>query len=182
MKWATKFRKRQVVIEAIQYNGHNCSEIHKVPGLTMGNVIESPVLERTLDNPTGEYLQIRTPDGFMAAVVGDWIIKGVKGEVYPCKPDIFDLTYEPVGDQDNSVESIDHQELIRDTVIANIAKACPEMLNKDALSLADKILRDESAQGVVVQTGVLKVCPDRNLTKPVNFPVVNPLVRVRYDT
>lgn len=40
-------------------------------------------------------LNIVTLEGVMRAQVGDWIIKGVKGEVYPCKPDIFEATYEP---------------------------------------------------------------------------------------
>lgn len=52
------------------------------------------------------HLTIATLEGVMRAEVGDWIIRGVKGELYPCKPDIFAATYEPVtahqheGDQD----------------------------------------------------------------------------------
>ena len=42
----------------------------------------------------GQRILIRTLEGTMHAYVGDWIIKGVKGEFYPCKPDIFDATYE----------------------------------------------------------------------------------------
>ena len=61
-----------------------------------GCVIESPVLESTKDNLTGEYLQIKTLAGWMTAIVGDWIIKGVKGEFYPCKSDIFERTYEAI--------------------------------------------------------------------------------------
>ncbi len=45
----------------------------------------------------GATLALQTPRGQMIAKVGDYIIKGVKGEYYPCKPDIFALTYEPVG-------------------------------------------------------------------------------------
>lgn len=41
-------------------------------------------------------MYIPTLEGLMQAVVGDWIIKGVKGEIYPCKPDIFEATYERV--------------------------------------------------------------------------------------
>jgi hypothetical protein len=40
--------------------------------------------------------RIKTLEGTMMVSVGDWIIKGIKGELYPCKPDIFDATYEPV--------------------------------------------------------------------------------------
>jgi hypothetical protein len=61
------------------------------------NIIrESPVIEPTDDNPSGEYVQIKTLEGIMIGVVGDWIIKGVKGEFYPCKPDIFEATYDLV--------------------------------------------------------------------------------------
>lgn len=42
------------------------------------------------------YLVIHTLEGEMRADIGDWIITGVKGEKYPCKPDIFEMTYEPV--------------------------------------------------------------------------------------
>jgi hypothetical protein len=45
-----------------------------------------------------EYGVIRTLEGDMRAERGDWIIRGVKGEIYPCKPDIFEMTYEPVED------------------------------------------------------------------------------------
>ncbi len=61
------------------------------------------------------------------------------------------------------------QEQVRDGIITNIAKACPAMLGCEALNLADKILQDEKAQGV------LKVRPDKNLVAAVDFPVVWPL-------
>jgi len=90
-----KFRKKPVVIEAEQYIGTNGWKIRK---WSRGAVFESPVLEPTPDNPTGEYLQIATLEGIMTAIVGSWIIKGVNGEFYPCKSDIFEKTYEPVDD------------------------------------------------------------------------------------
>jgi len=88
-----KYRKKPVVIDTIQYTGKNGWEIRN---WSSDKVIESPVLEPTQDNPTGEYLQIDTLEGWMTAIVGDWIIRGVKGEFYPCKPDIFEATYEKV--------------------------------------------------------------------------------------
>lgn len=42
------------------------------------------------------HVEIATPEGTMRGEVGDWIIRGVSGEFYPCKPDIFEKTYEPV--------------------------------------------------------------------------------------
>jgi len=88
-----KFRKKPVVIDAIQYTGANEWELEHWAGPSL---VPSPVLEPTEANPTGRYLQIHTLEGTHTAIVGDWIIKGVKGEFYPCKPDIFAATYEAV--------------------------------------------------------------------------------------
>ena len=81
-----KYRKKPVVIEAVQF------------------------LEQTIDGPeefrevvkyknkmSGGYFYIETLEGEHIVSEGDWIIKGVKGEFYPCKPDIFEMTYEPEG-------------------------------------------------------------------------------------
>jgi hypothetical protein len=81
-----KYRKKPVVIEAEQW----------FPGKHIEGVINSPVLEPTADNPLGAYGQIHTLEGIMTCISGDWIITGVKGERYPCKPDIFDANYEAV--------------------------------------------------------------------------------------
>lgn len=78
-----KFRKKPVVIEAFRFDGEPLPE----PG------IEGFKLELE-DNVF--VLRIKTLEGIMTARPGDWIITGVKGERYPCKPDIFDATYEAV--------------------------------------------------------------------------------------
>lgn len=78
-----KYRKKPVVIEAIKFNGNNYKECEEFIG--KGNY------DNTLNYPN-----IKTLEGTMAVSVGDYIIKGVKGEFYPCKPDIFEMTYEPV--------------------------------------------------------------------------------------
>ena len=88
-----KYRKLPVVIEAIRFDGNNGHELRL---WSDGAVIVSPVLEPTDDNPTGEYVQIKTLEGTMRGNVGDYIIKGIKGEFYPCKPDIFEATYEAI--------------------------------------------------------------------------------------
>jgi hypothetical protein len=89
-----KYRKKPVVIEAFKLErrqlnwcewaytaltnntiiSHNCGKFHRI------------------DEET--YLIIKTLEGDMKANLGDYIIKGVKGEIYPCKPDIFEMTYE----------------------------------------------------------------------------------------
>ena len=88
-----KFKKKPVEIEAIQYTGKNDFEISK---WSNDLVYPSPVLEPAENNPSGSYLQIKTLEGVMTAIVGDWIIKGVKGEFYPCKNDIFLMSYDVV--------------------------------------------------------------------------------------
>lgn len=89
------YRKKPVVIEAVQFTGQNGNEILAWSG---GTVLVSPVLEPTTDNPTGAYVQVKTLEGVMVGRVGDWIIRGVKGELYPIKPDIFEATYEVLED------------------------------------------------------------------------------------
>lgn len=86
-----QFRKRPVVIEAMHYSGSNGLTIQ---GWSNGACIPSPVLEPSPENASGAYLQILTLEGTMIASPGDWIIRGIRGEFYPCKPDIFDATYE----------------------------------------------------------------------------------------
>lgn len=79
-----KFRKKPVVIEARQFDGRNGIELL---GWIGGTELEEDFL--------GEYLEIKTLEGIMRADKNDWIIKGIAGEFYPCKPDIFEATYEP---------------------------------------------------------------------------------------
>lgn len=78
-----KFRKKPVVIEAVQfpYTGVKTKEL-------------SDFLGWPHDNDGWNWLTIKTLEGNHKALPGDWIIKGVKGEFYPCKPDIFAATYE----------------------------------------------------------------------------------------
>lgn len=80
-----RFRKRPVVIEAMCYDGKNAMAI-----LAWA---QTPEISEDF---CGGGIEIPTLEGTMRADVGDWIIKGVKGEFYPCKPDIFEATYEAV--------------------------------------------------------------------------------------
>lgn len=81
-----KFRKKPVVIEAVQYAP---TDIQKIWDEFGAADIYGPT-EQT------DSAFISTLEGRMEVRPGDWIIRGVKGELYPCKPDIFALTYEPV--------------------------------------------------------------------------------------
>ena len=91
-----KYRKKPVVIEAMQITKETESAVATWSG---GEVYASPVLEPSYRNPSGEYWQIKTLEGVMTAIAGDFIIRGVNGEFYPCKPDIFEKKYEPVVDK-----------------------------------------------------------------------------------
>jgi len=83
-----KYRKKPVVIEAIQWTGENSEEVQRF--LHNGHEFAADGWVK------GRYVEIETLEGLMVASVGDWIIKGVVGEFYPCKPDIFEATYERV--------------------------------------------------------------------------------------
>lgn len=80
-----KFRKRPVVIEAVQVTDATFDAPHPNPEHVPG-----------VDYDSGQRCAfVKTLEGTMRADLGDWIITGVKGEKYPCKPDIFAATYEP---------------------------------------------------------------------------------------
>ena len=82
------YRKKPVVIEAFQFDGRSNTDpsvpVWFVDAVLAGNVVAAP-----------DCIAIKTLEGEMRGDLGDWIIRGVKGELYPCKPDIFAETYEP---------------------------------------------------------------------------------------
>jgi len=91
-----KYQKKPVVIEAIQWNGNNIVETYNFlenKSVTLNSEVQ--VSGKNFYIKLGSLI-IKTLEGDMKAEVGDYIIRGVKGELYPCKPDIFDLTYEKV--------------------------------------------------------------------------------------
>lgn len=96
-----KFRKKPVVIEALQWTGHNATEIMLFVGQRLKYTSVPHQIEREKDDiPNDAYqIEIPTDEGVMTASKLDWIIKGIKGEFYPCKPDIFAATYELVEDE-----------------------------------------------------------------------------------
>lgn len=88
-----KYRKKPVVIEAWQLPAPRVGSFTGVPPWLLQAVVDQ-VVEMA---PTGGAV-IHTLEGTMRADVGDWVICGVKNEIYPCKPDVFALTYEPVNE------------------------------------------------------------------------------------
>ena len=78
-----KVRKKPVVVEAVQFDGSDESCNWILPQLISGQIGRSVA-----------HLYIKTLEGVMTANIGDWIVKGVNGEFYPCKPDVFIKTYD----------------------------------------------------------------------------------------
>jgi hypothetical protein len=85
-----KFRKKPIEIEAWQFEA---PKFMPQPGWFERAMDTGKITYKAGDNP---YYMIQTLEGEMRAVPGDWIIRGIKGETYPCKPDIFAATYDPV--------------------------------------------------------------------------------------
>jgi hypothetical protein len=83
----SKYRKKPVVVEAVLWNGKSGTIFPLAP---FENASVSPCVNED------KTLSIETLEGVMIAQIGDYIIKGVNGEIYPIKPDIFVKTYDPV--------------------------------------------------------------------------------------
>jgi hypothetical protein len=82
-----QFRKKPVVISAVQWTGENFEAVTEFLGDDFVGASRGPGFDEIV---------IQTLEGGITASLGDWVIRGVKGEHYPCKPDIFEATYEPV--------------------------------------------------------------------------------------
>lgn len=111
-----KFRKLPVVIDAIQFANDNAQQCMDFIGRE--NFGSSVFVFN------GENIPIATLEGTVTASLGDWIIKGVNGEFYPCKPDIFAKTYESVEDQ------------FKKEVYENVGKALEVSIREDLPSPA----------------------------------------------
>jgi hypothetical protein len=113
-----KYQKKPVVIEAALWNGRHLGDVDDngrviprtrppwFPAITR-DVTGQGLAFLTNAKPGEVYseadrLLIVTPEGVMTASPGDWIIRGVVGELYPCKPDIFVQTYEATGEPDDA--------------------------------------------------------------------------------
>ncbi len=82
-----KYRKKPVVIEAEQFTEENKDKAFNFITCTVCPTFNSAMVPEII---------IQTLEGEITASLGDWIIKGIQGEFYPCKPDIFEATYEKV--------------------------------------------------------------------------------------
>lgn len=95
-----KFRKKPVVIEATQWLTHGDNDYVRYFADPRNKTLEGVAFANSpcekCRRPRGEHGWIDTLEGGHIVCPGDWIITGVKGEMYPCKPDVFEQTYEPV--------------------------------------------------------------------------------------
>lgn len=96
-----KYRKKRVVVEAVRWTGSNLEEIRNFVGSDLiEECMELFDIKRTLKEMLVD-IAIDTLEGTTRVDYGDYIIKGVQGELYPCKPDIFLATYEEVIEDGN---------------------------------------------------------------------------------
>ena len=91
-----KYRKKPVVIEAVQLTEEVFWDQQDNEKLVFGRFAFNGSWHPGDRKIYNVYVIIDTLEGRMKAELGDWIIKGIKGEFYPCKPDIFNATYDPV--------------------------------------------------------------------------------------
>ena len=128
-----KFVKKPVVVEAIQYNGINITEVESFVGAKLPSVWLS--VEDT-------QLVIPTLEGDMKVSKGDYIIKGIKGEFYPCKPDVFKSTYNVV--EDNNGILSEGEKRVRTTFNISASKTVDiaKQLMAEAINLLSRDQND----------------------------------------
>lgn len=102
-----QYRKKPVIIDAVQFDGLNPTEIKDF----VGENCEVEIYDNEVTPPVA-HIVIHTLEGDMEVSKGDYVIKGVKGEFYPCKPDIFEQTYEFAETQQEQQE-VDLEEEIK---------------------------------------------------------------------
>ncbi len=93
-----KYRKKPVEIEAVEWKGNNLRDIYVFMGedVTFNDWREQDRFHDLENSKRINGFYINTLEGSMKVNIGDFVIKGVNGEFYPCKPDIFEKTYELV--------------------------------------------------------------------------------------
>lgn len=112
-----KYRKKPIVIDAIQWNGKNMVEI---ADFAKDSIEFNEIRQGDAENkiPAQYDLSIKTLEGIMQASIGDYIIKGINGEFYACKPEIFEKTYEKADNSlmmnfGNAIEALKQGNVIR---------------------------------------------------------------------
>jgi len=92
-----KYRKKPIIIEAFQITKESRQSNHDWPSWLHEAWQEGTLYPASYGKSNGkDMLMIKTLEGDMLVDWNDWVIQGIKGEIYPCKPDIFEATYDPV--------------------------------------------------------------------------------------
>lgn len=107
------YRKKPVIIEALRFDGvvHGEGGVYNVlfdTEDTLPKWLRDALIDETIFAVAADpdYVFIKTLEGLMEAQAGDWIIKGVRGELYPCKPEIFAATYEAAPEPEHDVVGV----------------------------------------------------------------------------
>ena len=129
----SKYRKKPVVIEAVKFDGTDESVKWLLSQLKSGEI-----------GRACNKLYIKTLEGVMEAKVGDYVIKGVNGEFYPCKPDIFEKTYEKIEDDDLLNEKPIFFEDLKNGYTKAYTKSDIDMLIKYNKRLKEELLMERT--------------------------------------
>ena len=129
----SKYIKKPVEVEAVQFDGTDESVEWLLPQLKSGEI------SRACNK-----LYIKTLEGVMEAKVGDYVIKGVNGEFYPCKPDIFEKTYEKIEDDDLLNEKPIFFEDLKNGYTKAYTKSDIDMLIEDNKRLKEELFMERT--------------------------------------
>jgi len=124
-----RFRKKPVVIDAVRWTGSNVDEV-----LTLVDFDKLPSDCVRILTPSDGTLSVRTLEWTMTAMRGDWIIRGVLGEIYPCKPDMFASAYEADPIKGDGI--IDDTEAIQAATDATTKPDAPQMIPREVEQIA----------------------------------------------
>ena len=131
-----KYRKKPVIIDAFQFNGDfmNKDGTCYIPDWAVDMVHKGYIRFRSYVNYVNGELEIKTLEGVMIANVGDYIIRGVNGEVYPCKPDIFEKTYEEAKPcKKGTLDKVIRTEVDIDRVVKELNQKLEKALEEDSI-------------------------------------------------
>ena len=142
----SKYRKKPVEIEAVKFDGTDESVEWLLPQLKSGEICKDC-----------NKLYIKTLEGVMEAKVGDYVIKGVNGEFYPCKPDIFEKTYEKIEDDDLLNEKPIFFEDLKNGYTKAYTKSDIDMLIEDNKRLKEELFMERTKNEAEIDSKVAEL-------------------------
>ena len=142
----SKYRKKPVEIEAVKFDGTDETVEWLLPQLKSGEICRAC-----------NKLYIKTLEGVMEAKVGDYVIKGVNGEFYPCKPDIFEKTYEKIEDDDLLNEKPIFFEDLKNGYTKAYTKSDIDMLIEDNKRLKEELFMERTKNEAEIYSKVAEL-------------------------